>query len=494
MATAPASTTASATTSTNNLDVNGIVSQLMKVERQPIDKLQAKEVSYQAKLTSYGVVKGALSSFETAVKSLNSTTKFQSLKATSSDDTVFSASTTSIASAGTYSLEVTSLAKAQNLIADGRATTTDAIGGATDTTVTFDFGTVSGGSFTAYNPDTEPETGGTYSGASFASNGKGAYSVTIKNGNNTLEGIRDAINEAGIGVTATIINDGDAVAPYRLVLSSDSLGASNSMRIAVSGDAVIGSLLAHDPEGAGIQNLAETVAATNANLKVNGVAVSKDSNSVSDVIHGVTLNLLKETATPVKLTVARDTSTISTSVASLVKAYNDLAEIFKTETSYDATAQKGATLQGDFTIRNLQAQLRSILGSAVSGTSGALNTLSDIGVSFKRDGTLELNQAKLDTAMKDNFADIAILFSSDNGYLTTLNTFTASVLASDGTLANRTNGIGKTIADMSDRRAEMETRLLMIEKRYRAQFTNLDAMLSSMNATSTYLTQQLAKL
>jgi flagellar hook-associated protein 2 len=307
-----------------------------------------------------------------------------------------------------------------------------------------------------------------------------------------LEGIRDAINEANMGVTATLINDGDATAPYRLVLSSGSLGASNSMKITVSGDATLINLLAHDPEGT--QNLAETVTAKNANIKVNGVAVSKDSNSVSDVIHGVTLNLLKETTSPVKLTVARDTSTISTSVASLVKAYNDLVGIFKTETSYDATAKKGATLQGDATVRTLQAQMRSILSSAVSGTSGALNTLSDVGVAFQKDGTLKLDQTKLDAAMKDHFADISILFSSDNGYLTTLKTFTASILASNGTLANRTNGIGRSITDIGNRRTEMETRLLSIEKRYRAQFTNLDSMLSSMNATSTYLTQQLAKL
>jgi len=492
MATAPASSTtaASATTSSTNLDVNGIVTQLMKVERQPIDKLTAKEVSYQAKLTSYGIIKGAVSSFETAVSSLNSTTKFQSLKATPSDDTVFSASATSIATAGTYSLEVTSLAQAQNLIAGGRASTTDAIGAGTDTTVTFDFGTITGSTPTPYDPTTE--TGGTYSGATFTSNGKGTYSITIANGNNTLEGIRDAINAAKMGMTASIVNDGDATAPYRLVLSSDSVGASHSAKITVSGDAAIGSLLAHNP--AGTQNMAETVTAKNANLKVNGVAVSKDSNSISDVIHGVTLNLLKETTTPVKLTVARDTSTISTSVASLVKAYNDLAEIFKTETAYDPAAKKGATLQGDFTVRNLQAQIRSILSSAVSGTSGALNTLSDVGVSFQKDGTLKLDQTKLDTAMKDHFADIAILFSSDNGYLTTLNTLTKSVLASNGTLANRTDGIGKTISDIGNRRTELETRLLSIEKRYRAQFTNLDSMLTSMNATSTYLTQQLAKL
>lgn len=487
MATTPAS---SATTSSTNLDINGIVSQLMKVERLPIDKLNTQEASYQAKLTSYGTIKGALSSFETAVSDLNSTTRFQSLKATPSDAAIFSASATSIASAGTYSVEVTNLAQAQNLIADGRASTTNAIGAGADTTVTFDFGSITGSTPTPYDATTE--TGGTYSGATFTSNGKGTYSITINSGNNTLEGIRDAINAASMGMTATIVNDGDAAVPYRLVLSSDSVGASHSAKITVSGDATISSLLAHDPEGT--QNLAETVTAKNANLKINGVGVSKDSNSVSDVIHGVTLNLLKETTTPVKLTVARDTSTISTSVASLIKAYNDLVGIFKTETSYNATTQKGATLQGDATVRNMQAQMRSILSSAVSGTSGALNTLSDVGVSFQKDGTLKLDQAKLDTAMKDHFADISILFSSDNGYLTTLKTFTTSILASNGTLANRTDGIGKSITGISNRRAEMETRLLSIEKRYRAQFTNLDSMLSSMNATSSYLTQQLAKL
>lgn len=486
MATAPTSST----TSSTNLDINSIVSQLMKVERQPIDKLQAKEAGYQAKLTSYGVVKGAVSTFETAVSGLNSSTKFQSLKATPSDDTVFSASATSIATAGSYSLEVTNLAQAQNLIADGQSSITDAIGGGTDTTLTFDFGTVSGGVFTDYNPTTE--TGGTYAGATFTGNGEAAHSIVINSSNNTLSGIRDAINEANMGITATIVNDGDATVPYRLVLTSDSLGASHSMQVTVSGDATIGSLLAHDPEGT--QNLAETVTATNANLKVNGVAVSKDSNSISDVIHGVTLNLLTETTAPVKLTVARDTSTISTSVADFVKAYNELAAVIKTETSYDAAAKKGAVLMGDSTIRSLQSQLRSILSSAIPGTSGVLNTLSDVGVSFEKDGTLKLDQTRLDEAMADNFADIAILFSSDDGYLTTLKTYTTSILSSSGTFANRTDGIGRTIADITSLRAEMEARLLTVEKRYRAQFTSLDGMLSSMNQTSLYLTQQLASL
>lgn len=480
----------SPTSSSTNLDINSIVSQLMKVERQPIEKLNTREASYQAQLTSYGTIKGAVSTFETAVKGLNSATQFKSLKATSSDETVFTTSATSIASAGSYNIEVSSIAKAQNLIAAGQADVTTAIGSGATTTLSFSFGTISGGAFTAYDPDTG--TGGTYAGATFTGNGSSTQTITINSANNTLSGIRDAINEANIGVTASIVNDGDDANPYRLVLTSNKTGVSNSMKIAVSGDASLSSLLSHNP--AGTQNLDETVTASNANLKVNGVAVSKDSNTVTDVVHGVTLNLLKESASAVKLTVARDTSTISTSVSDFVKAYNELAAALKAETAYDEAAKKGAALQGDATIRSLQSQLRSILGSSVSGTSGFINTLSDIGVSFKKDGTLELNQTKLDTAMADNFSDLSILFTSENGYLTRLLDFTSDTLASNGSLANRTNGIGRTIADISSRRADMEERLVVIERRYRAQFVALDAMLTSMNSTSQFLTQQLAQL
>lgn len=482
-------TTASSVTSTSNLDVNSIVTQLMVVERQPIDKLNLKEVSYQAKLTAYGTVKGAVSSFESAVSSLNSTAKFQSLKATPSDATVFSASASSIAVAGTHSLEVTSLAQSQKLIADAVASSTAAIGAAVTTTLTFDFGTIAG-TLVPYN--SVADTGGTYNaGATFTDNGEDSYNITINSDNNSLQGIRDAINAAKMGVTATIVNDGSDT-PYRLSLSSDNLGETNSMRILVSGDTDIGNLLAHDPEGT--QKLAETATASNANLKVDGVAVSKTSNSVSDVIQGVTLNLLKETTTPVSLTVARDTSSISTSVASFVKAYNDLAAVLKDLSSYDPNAKKGAILQGDGTVRTMQAQLRGILGSSVSTSIDGLSALSDIGVAFQKDGSLALDQTKLDTAMKNHFSDIATLFSSETGYLTSLKSWTTSLLAGDGPLANRTEGIGRSIKDIGKRRAEMESRLITIEKRYRTQFTALDSMLSSMNNTSTYLSQQLAQL
>ncbi len=484
----------SATTSTTNLDVNSIVTQLMAVERRPATNLDAKEAGYQAQLSAYGSIKGAMSGFQTALQGLNSVSKFQALKATPSDTTIFSASATSIAVAGTYSLEVTSLAQSQKLIAAGRASSSEAIGAGTTTTINFDLGSISlgeSGSFTPY--DAAAGTGGAYSGATFTSNGGTAKSITIDSSNNSLQGIRDAINAAKMGVTATIVNDGSDT-PYRLALSSDSLGVTNSMKISVSGDADIGNLLAYDP--AGTQKLAETVSASNANLKVNGVAVSKASNSVSDVIQGVTLNLLKETEAgkPAKLTVARDTTTLNSSIAGFVKAYNELSGVLKNLSAYDPVKKIGAVLQGDSTVRTLQTQLRNMLNTVAGDSSSTLRTLSDIGVGIQLDGTLKVDQAKLDSAMSSNFNEIAALFTGDKGYVTSMNAWTKSVLSDNGVLAGRTEGIGRTITDIGRRRDAFEARMVTVEKRYRAQFTALDVMLSNMNQTSQYLTQQLANI
>lgn len=654
-----------------NLDVNSIVSQLMSVERQPLTKFTAREAGYQARLSAYGSIKSAVSSFQTALQGLNSAGKFQTLTATASDKSFFTASATSIAVAGTYSMEVSALAQAQQLVAGGQASSTAAIGNGAATTLTFDFGTISGGTLDE----------GAYSGAAFASNGKGVKSITIDSSNNSLQGIRDAINAAKIGVKASIVNDGSGT-PYRLTLASDNMGAANSMKVSVSGEAALGSLLAYDP--AGTQNLSQTATAQNASLKVNGVAISKASNTITDVVQGVTLNLHKTTDAPQTLTVARDTTTISNSIGSFVKAYNDLAGTLKNLSAYDAATQKGAILQGDATVRSLQTQLRAILGTAVTGAPGNLKTLSSIGVSFQLDGSLAVDQSKLNTAMSNNFDEIASLFAAvgkstdslvsfsnasstvkpgsyavnisqlatqgrtvgasavttpldiisgsndtlnlivdgvstsitlapgtystadalltelqaringvsalsskgisvavtenaglftltsakygstssvsisggnaaaalgldgdtstdgvdvagtiggvaasgagqllratsgsangidiiinggalgdrgvinySQGYAAKLSQWATSALNTDSFLTARTEGINKTIADIGKRRTELEARLVTIEKRYRAQFTALDAMLSNMNSTSNFLTSQLANL
>lgn len=387
----------------SNLDVSGIVSQLMAIERRPLTALDSKEATFQTQLSAYGSIKGALSSFQATVKGLASLSKFQTFKATSTDATIVAAQAASSAAAGSYSVEVTALAQAQKLTAAGQVGTTAAIGSGATTTLTFDFGTISGGTFDAAT--------GKYTGASFTSNGAGSKTVTIDSTNNTLAGIRDAINNAKIGVTATIINDGGA-APYRLVLTENSTGKNNSIRISVSGDATISSLLAHDP--AATQNLSETVTAQDAALKVDGLSISKTSNTVTDAISGVTLSLLKtNVGSPLKVTVAQDTAQITSSVNEFVKAYNDLNKTLTDLSAYNATTKKGAVLNGDATVRSLQSQIRATLNSVLTGLTGTYTTLSQIGVAFQKDGTMAVDAAKLQSVIDSSPQSIGRLFAAN---------------------------------------------------------------------------------
>lgn len=375
-------------TGSSGLDVASIVSQLMTVEQRPLASLATKEASIQAKLSALGSVKGALSSFQGVMARLSNINQLQSLTAASSDSTKLTASAANTAVAGTYAINVTSLAQSQQLLATGQASQTAAIGLGGATTLTFDFGTTAG--------------------ATFTSSGAGTKTVSISAANNSLQGIRDAINAANIGVTAAIINDGSAN-PYRLTLSSTSPGASNSMKISVAGDAALTGLLAYDPAGA--QNLTQTQVAQNANFTVNGVAISKPSNSVSDVINGVALNLLQTTATPINLSVTNNNSAVSTAAGDFVKAYNDLHTAINSVSAYDPVAKKGAILQGDFTVRTIASQVHGILNTTVAG-AGTLTTFSDIGISFQKDGTVTLDSAKLNTAIANNSADVAALFGA----------------------------------------------------------------------------------
>ncbi|MFZ2301965.1 MAG: flagellar filament capping protein FliD [Gallionella sp.] len=393
----------------SGLDINGIVAKLMAVESQPLKALDTKEAAYQAKLSAYGTLSGALSSFQSSLSGLNDPAKFQSLKASSSDATVASASASSIAVAGSYALDISKIAQSQKLVAAGQTSTSAAIGLGGTTTLNFDFGTTSG-TLAPYVPATG--TGGTYSAATFTSNGNGVKTVTIDATSNSLTGIRDAINTAKIGVTASIVNDGGA-SPYRLVLSSDNAGVSNSIKITVDagGDAAVTALLSHDPTGVvgTTQNLQQTLVAQNTEMTVNGVFVSKTNNTLTDVITGVTLSALKiGTST---ISVAQDNSGVTSAVDAFVKGYNDLAKTLKDSSSYDPATRKAGILQGDASVRTIQSQIRALTGRALTGNF-AYTTLSQVGITFQKDGTLALDSSKLQTALSANPVDVAALFSA----------------------------------------------------------------------------------
>lgn len=383
------------------LDVNGIVGQLMSIEQRPIAVLNKKEGDYQAKISAYGNISGALSSFQNTVQELTNLEKLKTLKTTSSDPAIFTASSSGKAAKGSHSFSVSALAQAQKLAVTGQASDNNNIGTGTPSKLTFDFGSIAGGKLDAAN--------GKYTDATFTTSGQGVKTVTIDSSNNSLQGIRDAINSAKMGVTATIINDGSS-APAILTLSSNNTGVSNSIKISVAGDPDLTALLAHDP--AGVQNLTQSVTAQNASFTVDGVNINKSSNTVSDVIPDVTLNLLDTTDTPVSLTITSDNGALTTLVQNFAKGYNDLNKTVLDLSSYNAATKQGAILQGDSTVRLLQSQMREVLNTPIKDTGGAYTNLAQIGVTIQKDGTMAVDTVKLNAAIEKNPTDVASLFAT----------------------------------------------------------------------------------
>jgi flagellar hook-associated protein 2 len=463
----------------SNLDIAGIVSRLMDIERLPLQRLEEKKTSYDARISALGSITSKLSALQSSLTGLKYGTSFLASNAQSSDTSLVKATGGSGAIAGNYSIEVSQLAQSQKLVAAGQADATAAIGSGT---LTIDLGTISGGTF--------DDVTGTYSGASYSSNGSGPFNIVIDSSNNTLEGIRDAINDANIGVSATIVNDGDATNPYRLVLSSSNSGADQSIKMSVTGDASLANLLDHDP--AGVQNLSETITAQDAIFNVDGIDVTKSSNTVTDVIQGVTLELMGQTSgTPVTVSASQDTESVTDSIKAFIEAYNELQGEIKKLTDSGFSGNEVGALASDSATRQILASIRDELNTSVTGITGSYTTLSSIGVAFQKDGTLSLDETQLTTALQTDRNNVAELFSATEGYATRLDSVVFDLLAVDGTIASRTEGYQDRIKTLEDRKFDMESRLVRVEERLRARFTNLDVLVSSISMTSNYLSQQL---
>ena len=437
----------------SGLDINSLVTQLMQAESTPLTQLQAKESSYKSKLSAFGSLKSAISTFQSAVKSISGTS-LAALTATSGDETVLktSAPAGGGATAGSYAIEVSQLATADKLSSTGFATNaTFAAGASMDITV-------------------------------------GGKKTTITPGQVSLAGLVGAINGANAGVTATVVNDGSL---DHLVVTAKDTGKANTVQIAAGG-----SLAQFDTTGVPTPTtMTWRQSAGDAIFTIDGMSVTKPSNTVTDAIKGVTLNLAKTNAgAPVTVTVAKDTDTIKKNVQGFIDAYNKIASTISSLTSYNASTKTGAVLNGDSSARGMLNQLRAEMGKAVSG-AGDLTSLSDIGISFQRDGTLSLEKPdKLQKAIDTNFDNLSSLFSSASGVGTRLTTLTTSMLGAQGIIQTRTDGINDSLRRMSDQENTIQDRLTQTEARYRKQFNALDTAMSNMKSTSNFLTQQLASL
>ena len=392
----------------SGIDVRGLVDRLLQAESAPkVGRFNRKEAELQAKLTSVGTLKGALSDFQSALSALKYTSSFTNIKATSSNTTIFSASASAGAAAGTYSLEVSKLAEAHS-ISTKAGTGLNSLSSQVGTgTMTIDFGTWDNAavppSFTA-NPSKTSKT------------------ITITDG--SIAGIRDAINKANVGVSANIIFDGT---DYRLSLTSET-GAANGMRISVADndgnntDANGLSMLAFDKDtgSAGFAlNMDENALAQDAEVAIDGLIVKSATNTLSNVIENVDISLKKaEVGTKSTLSVSSDTSAVKTNVEKFVGAFNSLMDTIDQLSFYNAETGDRGVFIGDGALRNIESNIRRIMGKAFGPTTAAYASLGSIGISTQRDGKLELDSTKLSTALASNLSDVRTIFAG--GYATPL--------------------------------------------------------------------------
>lgn len=387
-----------------NFDIDSIVSSLMAVEQKPLTLLSQQKTSYQSKISAYATLQSSLSSFQTALANLSTSSKFNVQSATSGDSAVFTATSSGSATVSNYAIKVGQLAQSHKVATSNFSSTSAAVGTGTITIALGTYDEVTN-TFTA-NPD------------------KAAKSVTISASNNSLAGIRDAINAGDMGVTATIVNDGQN-GGGRLVLTSKESGEVNSIKVSIAdddGDNTDGgglSQLAYDPaatSGTG-KNLVELQEARNAKLNIDGIDVESASNVVTGVLSGITLNLFKASPdTAVSLNVTKNVTAIKESVTAFVNAFNAVNTTLRNLTKFDdstttAADRKNGALLGDATARSISSQIKMALTKSVGGTDN-FSSLSQIGVAIQRDGSLALDSSKLEKAIETNLDDVAKLFAA----------------------------------------------------------------------------------
>lgn len=464
----------------SGMDIDAIVKAMVGAEQAPkqsqLSKLESKTTT---QLTNLGQLKGAISSFQTALAALNSPSSFLARTAGSSDAKVLTANASQSAAAGAYQIEVTQLATSSKVALAAVPATEGA--------------TLSSGTL------------------SIKVGSESMLDVVVDSSNNTLAGIRDAINTAAAGVSASIVTDDQG---SRLVLTSSKQGDGNDITVEVSdvgvdGDTALSQLafagaatepdVADYPGGesdpdylAALQayNEAGKVISTaqSAKLTVDGLSVTRDSNSISQVIGGVSIDLKALGSST--LTVAQDQAGVKANVQKFADAYNTMITFINSATKVtvvnDTSAPVTGALLGDSSVRSLVNMVRNEM-VAVQG-DGAVRVLADLGVVTQQDGTLKVDSDRLSKAVSNDFDAIAAYFTGDSGLAARLASKLAAYTDGNGILEQRTESLQSTLNKVDKQKTELTTRMAALSERLYKQFNAMDALVGQLKSTSDNLT------
>ncbi|MBI5903605.1 MAG: flagellar filament capping protein FliD [Deltaproteobacteria bacterium] len=430
----------------SNIDYQSLITQLVGIRRQSIQQLSREKSTLESANSAYSTLNSKVLDLKTAADALRTSSGFNVFTATSSDTLLLSATASSSASSGTFNIVVSALAKAHKIAADGVASDTS---------------TVAAGA-----------------GSFKFKVGSGTEQSISVDATTTLTGLKDSINALKAGVTASIVNDGSSPNPYRLILTSDSTGTSNAVTITQNDTSL---------------NFATTLqAAQDASFSVDGLSMTRSSNTVSDAITGVTLSLTSADATKtVTLTVARDTSAIKSKISDFVSKYNSVVSAIKANNRYDKTTKTSGAFFGDPVARSIWDDLRRTMTGAVSGLPDTMSRLIHAGISSDTEGVMSVDDSKLSSALSTNFNDVVNLFTEG----TTTSGFGKLVYDmannisdyADGRIKSKQNGLTKNINSLASDITNKETDLTAYETQLRSQFTALETMLAGLQAQGNYL-------
>ncbi|WP_110656238.1 flagellar filament capping protein FliD [Salinicola halimionae] len=424
----------------SGLDLSGLLDDLEDAEKQKLTPIVAQQQSYKTKLSAFGSLESSLTALRDAANKLSDPETFAAVTSSMTGDAV-TATTTGDAVAGRYQVSVSSLAQAQSLASAGLgAEKTEALG---------------------------------KTGTLGISVGEGARIDIVIGSDDSLEDIRDSINKADTGATASIVFNGSE---YQLTLTSEETGTQSAIEVS---------------DGDGLFGFNETVSAQDAKLEVNGISITSQSNTVEGALEGVTFNLTSITEGAETLSVSKDTASMTKAVKAFVTAYNSFQSTSDSLTSYDSESESAGVLLGNSTMRSIESRLRGALG--YSDGDGALSMLSDLGIERQLDGTLKVDDDKLNAAISTDSDAVSQFFAGvdgKGGMSASIDDTMGGILDDGGLLQIATDGIDSTLERLSDRYARTQESIDATVARYRTQFASLDSLVSQMNSTSDYLTQQ----
>ncbi len=463
----------------SGLDVRSMVSQLVAIEKQPLVQLQVKARTFQTQLSLYGTIKSQMATLESAAALLSGSSGWNTQKGTSSNAAAVGVTVGSVASSAALTVNVTQLAQAQSTASVG-VTKGQAAGASGTLKIQL----------------------GTWTSGVFAPGAGSAVDVTVS-ATDTVSAIASKINASNAGVKASVLSDG---VNDRLVLQSSATGAAAGFSVIATADANDSGALANygftDATATAATQVAGTTTgmfmgrpALDANLTVNGVALTSATNNMKDVTPGVSLQLSQVTTSPVSVIVENDKDAVLKNIQGFVNAYNAISKTLLDATKYDASTKTAGPLQGDSATVGLLNSMRSMLGSSSLGST--FSRLSDVGLERQTDGSMTINQTKLTSAMAD-MDNLKKLFVTDNGNTTTngfgikVRDFAHALISFDGRVTNKSSALQKAINRNSDDQDRVEQRALRVEAQLNKQYTALDAQMAQMSSLNSFVTAQLA--